>query len=168
MILFVIGNWWIFTSKTCSQTSPLLYYVSFCWVVAGYIHASLPLLVCIAMIFCMPCVIIFLRRVNPDPSTGVSEEVIKCKHLFYYSSTKLNSMFGRKTKTKNKDKKKKKKKKKKAMPVENFKVGNMDPQDAMCAICLSDYTEGESIKRLKCNHHFHPKCVDEWLRVNRQ
>ncbi len=85
MILFVIGNWWLFTSRTCVDTAPLLYYVSFAWVVIGYLNASLPLLICIAMIFCMPCVILFLRRINPDPSTGVSDDVIKSKPLFFFT-----------------------------------------------------------------------------------
>eukprot|EP01114_Cavostelium_apophysatum_P010884 TRINITY_DN2502_c0_g1_i1.p1 TRINITY_DN2502_c0_g1~~TRINITY_DN2502_c0_g1_i1.p1 ORF type:complete len:307 (+),score=24.61 TRINITY_DN2502_c0_g1_i1:21-941(+) len=39
------------------------------------------------------------------------------------------------------------------------------PEDANCAICLGDYVLGEEIRFLPClkSHHFHKKCVDQWL-----
>ncbi|KAL3622754.1 hypothetical protein CASFOL_032005 [Castilleja foliolosa] len=36
---------------------------------------------------------------------------------------------------------------------------------AECAICLSVFQEGDSVKVLPiCRHGFHPGCVDKWLR----
>ena len=37
--------------------------------------------------------------------------------------------------------------------------------DDKCAICLSEYKTGETVKRLKCKHIFHPECIDPWLKV---
>ncbi|XP_060195015.1 RING-H2 finger protein ATL8-like [Lycium barbarum] len=35
---------------------------------------------------------------------------------------------------------------------------------ALCAICLTDYTDGDEIKVLpQCGHRFHVECVDTWL-----
>ncbi|KAG0311274.1 hypothetical protein BGZ99_010283 [Dissophora globulifera] len=52
-------------------------------------------------------------------------------------------------------------------PAEFEYLTLMDPQDAVCAICLCDYEDEEELRKLNCSHHFHKACVDEWLRLNR-
>jgi hypothetical protein len=32
-----------------------------------------------------------------------------------------------------------------------------------CSICTEDFTKGEEVRVLPCNHKFHPDCVDPWL-----
>ncbi|XP_011005646.1 PREDICTED: probable E3 ubiquitin-protein ligase XERICO [Populus euphratica] len=32
-----------------------------------------------------------------------------------------------------------------------------------CAVCLSEFTEGERVRKLKCDHTFHQECLDKWL-----
>ena len=32
-----------------------------------------------------------------------------------------------------------------------------------CSICTEDFTKGEEVRVLPCNHKFHPECVDPWL-----
>ena len=32
-----------------------------------------------------------------------------------------------------------------------------------CSVCLSEFREGKSVRKLKCNHIFHKGCVDKWL-----
>ncbi|OWM79631.1 putative RING-H2 finger protein ATL21B [Punica granatum] len=41
------------------------------------------------------------------------------------------------------------------------------PDDATCAICLSEYQPKETIKTIpECNHGFHAECIDQWLELN--
>ncbi|KAF7274025.1 hypothetical protein GWI33_013289 [Rhynchophorus ferrugineus] len=35
-----------------------------------------------------------------------------------------------------------------------------------CVICLEDFREHETIKKLPCNHTFHINCIDHWLKIN--
>ncbi|KAK5192341.1 hypothetical protein LTR47_006587 [Exophiala xenobiotica] len=46
-------------------------------------------------------------------------------------------------------------------------TNNPDGTDAEghlgCSICTEDFTKGEEVRVLPCNHKFHPVCVDPWL-----
>lgn len=34
---------------------------------------------------------------------------------------------------------------------------------AVCSICTEDFTVGEDVRVLPCDHKFHPPCIDPWL-----
>ncbi|KAF8110849.1 hypothetical protein N665_0078s0043 [Sinapis alba] len=38
-------------------------------------------------------------------------------------------------------------------------------EDAKCSICQEEYTIGDEVGRLHCEHTYHLKCVQEWLRM---
>jgi hypothetical protein len=42
-------------------------------------------------------------------------------------------------------------------------LGGVTPD---CAICINKIESNEYIRKLKCNHLFHKKCVDNWLKKN--
>ena len=37
------------------------------------------------------------------------------------------------------------------------------PPPIRCAICMMDFTAGETIRFLPCMHFYHIQCVDDWL-----
>jgi len=39
--------------------------------------------------------------------------------------------------------------------------------DAVCVICLLDYTPKDCLRILSCRHHFHRECIDQWLVRNK-
>ena len=32
-----------------------------------------------------------------------------------------------------------------------------------CSVCTDDFTKGQDVRVLPCNHKFHPECIDPWL-----
>ncbi|KAI6676359.1 hypothetical protein NL676_037155 [Syzygium grande] len=51
------------------------------------------------------------------------------------------------------------------VPTHKYQKGDeMVGEDGMCAICLSEYKEGEELRILpECMHSFHVPCIDMWL-----
>ncbi|KAL4216496.1 hypothetical protein ACF0H5_024219 [Mactra antiquata] len=43
-----------------------------------------------------------------------------------------------------------------------------DSQIEKCTICLSEFEDGEDVRRLPCMHLFHIVCVDQWLGMNKK
>ncbi|XP_066601984.1 uncharacterized protein [Prorops nasuta] len=48
------------------------------------------------------------------------------------------------------------------------KVENNDDAIEKCTICLSEFEDCESVRRLPCMHLFHIDCVDQWLCTNKR
>ena len=38
-------------------------------------------------------------------------------------------------------------------------------KNSECAVCREEYTLNDQMKKLPCNHDFHPNCVDQWLEM---
>jgi hypothetical protein len=43
------------------------------------------------------------------------------------------------------------------------KGGNPNDEHLGCTICTEDFTVGEDVRVLPCDHKFHPACIDPWL-----
>jgi hypothetical protein len=40
-------------------------------------------------------------------------------------------------------------------------------KDSSCAVCLSDFGWGDTMRQLPCEHLFHRHCIDKWLKKNK-
>lgn len=54
---------------------------------------------------------------------------------------------------------------------EHILTTDLAPEDGpwhgkKCSICLSEFTTGESVKLLSCNHYEHSACLKQWLKSN--
>jgi len=54
-----------------------------------------------------------------------------------------------------------------SLPAKRYHADLIKKEDASCAICLSEYEEGETVRFLPCHHHYHRNCVDKWLVTNK-
>ncbi|KAL9377929.1 hypothetical protein Peur_029264 [Populus x canadensis] len=51
----------------------------------------------------------------------------------------------------------------KTNPTLHYREKITRPRSRECAVCLSEFTEGERVRKLKCHHTFHKECLDKWL-----
>lgn len=51
--------------------------------------------------------------------------------------------------------------------VENHLVFSLNDLFAFsrCVVCMCDFESRQLLRVLPCNHEFHAKCVDKWLKV---
>jgi len=56
-----------------------------------------------------------------------------------------------------------------SLPLEMYPAEQLLPTEGQCscAVCLSDFEEGDVLRRLPCGHKFHRPCIDQWLRRNK-
>uniref|UniRef100_A0A803XM09 RING-type domain-containing protein n=1 Tax=Meleagris gallopavo TaxID=9103 RepID=A0A803XM09_MELGA len=45
---------------------------------------------------------------------------------------------------------------------------NFGESDALktCSVCITEYTEGNKLRKLPCSHEYHVHCIDRWLSEN--
>ncbi|PVU94079.1 hypothetical protein BB561_002821 [Smittium simulii] len=95
-----------------------------------------------------------LPKQNPsESSTFTISFIFKPFVSFYRFITKSSKSIFKSTSSKS------------SSPLPVLKLEYKD--DCLCSICLSDYEDGDSLRLLLCNHHFHSECLDQWLKVNR-
>ncbi|XP_068103678.1 E3 ubiquitin-protein ligase RLIM [Hyperolius riggenbachi] len=52
--------------------------------------------------------------------------------------------------------------------IDNLSTRNYGENDALktCSVCITEYTEGNKLRKLPCSHEYHIHCIDRWLSEN--
>ncbi|XP_078589473.1 E3 ubiquitin-protein ligase RNF38-like isoform X2 [Branchiostoma floridae x Branchiostoma japonicum] len=53
------------------------------------------------------------------------------------------------------------------LPSYRYNPDNHQSQQTLCVVCMCDFENRQLLRVLPCNHEFHAKCVDKWLKSNR-
>ncbi|XP_024115445.1 E3 ubiquitin-protein ligase RNF38 isoform X1 [Oryzias melastigma] len=53
------------------------------------------------------------------------------------------------------------------LPSYRFNPNNRQSEQTLCVVCMCDFESRQLLRVLPCNHEFHAKCVDKWLKANR-
>ncbi|TRZ08574.1 hypothetical protein HGM15179_018532, partial [Zosterops borbonicus] len=50
------------------------------------------------------------------------------------------------------------------LPSYRFNPSNHQSEQTLCVVCMCDFEARQLLRVLPCNHEFHAKCVDKWLK----
>nr|XP_033802028.1 E3 ubiquitin-protein ligase RLIM isoform X2 [Geotrypetes seraphini] len=52
--------------------------------------------------------------------------------------------------------------------IDNLSTRLFGENDALktCSVCITEYTEGNKLRKLPCSHEYHVHCIDRWLSEN--
>merc|ERR1712187_504695 len=74
-LLFLLGQTFLFTEKTCQDTAPTVWYYCLVIIILVYVSLALPFLIVLAICICLPCVLIIFRFfAEPE---GADDRIIK-------------------------------------------------------------------------------------------
>mmetsp|Transcript_22516 Transcript_22516/g.27535 ORF Transcript_22516/g.27535 Transcript_22516/m.27535 type:complete len:342 (-) Transcript_22516:771-1796(-) len=139
VIWLVMGNFWLFkAADTCMNTAPTIYYLSAVLIYIGFIIIFLP---CIVVLIMLPFVCFCL----PCLIRVLSRIALVSQGPQGATEADLSKL-----------------------PTVKYRAGMFNQGEEQCTICLTQYEEEEELRLLPCDkrHHFHQKCVDEWLLLN--
>ncbi|EGG16775.1 transmembrane protein [Cavenderia fasciculata] len=142
---FIVGIVCTFKARahdTCTSSAPYLFWVSYSVVIFQIVIASLAMLFC-----CCSCIFSLMRL-------GVHIEMVQAAGGGGAAGGMGDSRGATDTMLRK-------------LSTKKFKTGVLPNDDCSCAICLTDYVDGEKIRILPCKHHYHLNCIDRWLIQNK-
>ncbi|CAO2199257.1 unnamed protein product [Urochloa humidicola] len=153
-VWFVVGNVWIFGSRSSAHDAPNLYRICIVFLAFGFIGYALPFILCTMICCCLPCIISILGvHEDLDLNRGATTDTINALVAYKYKSKRIHDGdVGEDGGG--------------VLAVGTDKERIISAEDAICCICLSKFSNNEDLRELPCTHVFHMECIDKWLQIN--
>jgi len=153
-VWFVVGNVWIFGSRSSAQDAPNLYRICIVFLAFGFIGYALPFILCTMICCCLPCIISILGvHEDLDPNRGATTDTINALVAYKFKSKRVHDGdVGEDGGG--------------VLAAGTDKERTISAEDAICCICLSKFSNNEDLRELPCAHVFHMECIDKWLQIN--
>lgn len=72
LVLFILANWWFFSSSTCHATSPRLYFTTLAGLIISWIYVCEVVLIVLGLLFFLPLVLVRLSSTANSKSSFAS------------------------------------------------------------------------------------------------
>ncbi|KAG0536243.1 hypothetical protein BDA96_03G047800 [Sorghum bicolor] len=153
-VWFVVGNVWIFGSRSSAHDAPNLYRICIVFLAFGFIVYALPFILCTMICCCLPCIISILGvHEDLDLNRGATTEAINTLVAYKFQSKRVHDGdVGEDGGG--------------VLAAGTDKERIISAEDAICCICLSKFSNNEDLRELPCAHVFHMECIDKWLQIN--
>ncbi|KCV68198.1 hypothetical protein H696_05127 [Fonticula alba] len=160
---FAGAHWYMFRRGGYTlHRAPVMHWTTVAWIVKGYISLAMPLIIQLVLLTCLPCVMGAWSAAATGAAAAASARAAAGQQGdggrrggSSASNAPKVDKGADEARIKN-------------LPALVFQPGgDLADDDALCAICLGDYEPGETFRRLPCKHHFHMRCIDQWLPVNK-
>ncbi|KAL9553300.1 hypothetical protein MBANPS3_003359 [Mucor bainieri] len=162
---FLYGNYLVFfsTAVTCALTAPPLFNLACVVVLYGYVLYVTPLITLFLQHVLIPCIVDILQLLHIIERDNGNEPLFDCSGASNKEIAELPTYHLLSTEQDEK-----------TLLIEHSVCDQDDDipaisipnQDRVCVICLSLYEESDILCKLWCKHHFHKKCISEWLILN--
>ncbi|PRQ50814.1 putative transcription factor C2H2 family [Rosa chinensis] len=157
-VWFVVGNVWIFGGHSSSSDAPKLYRLCIVFLTFSCIGYAMPFILCATICCCLPCIISVLGfREDHAQTRGATTESINALPTYKFK-LKRNGM--------NDDQESNTSGEGGLLAAGTEKERAISEEDAVCSICLANYSDNDEVRELTCSHVFHVECVDRWLKIN--
>lgn len=157
-VWFVVGNVWIFGGHSSPSDAPKLYRLCIVFLTFSCIGYAMPFILCATICCCLPCIISVLGfREDLSQTRGATTESINALPTYKFKLKRNGTNDDQEINSADEGG---------LLAAGTEKERAISEEDAVCSICLANYSDNDELRELTCLHVFHVECVDKWLKIN--